>query len=116
MIARESEFVDAVKYRGVADQLKAGTYRFAGGEDIGAIIDTMVTGNTGYTLTIPEGYTARKIADTVASACELDADEFYELTLSAGSYEADARSSASWASLTPCPPSPRRRGRRLPAP
>ena len=89
VIARESEFVDAVKYRGVADQLKAGTYRFAGGEDIGAIIDTMVTGNTGYTLTIPEGYTARKIADTVASACELDADEFYELTLSAGSYEAD---------------------------
>ncbi|MGN0039287.1 MAG: endolytic transglycosylase MltG [Coriobacteriales bacterium] len=86
VIARESEFIDTVKYRGVADQLKAGTYRFVGGEDIGSIIDTMLAGNAGYTLTIPEGYTARKIADTVASVCELDADEFYQLTLKASAY------------------------------
>ena len=89
VIARESEFVDAVKYRGVADQLKAGTYRFVGGEDISGIIEAMLTGNTGFTLTIPEGFTARKIADTAAAVCELDADEFYKLTMSASSYEND---------------------------
>ena len=41
-----------MKYRGVADQLKAGTYRFVGGEDINGIIEAMLAGNTGFTLTV----------------------------------------------------------------
>ena len=89
IIALESEFVNTVKNKGVADQLKAGTYRFIGGEKVSDIVDAMVKGNAGYTVTIPEGYSAKQIAKTVAAACELDEDEFYAQTLKADQYVAD---------------------------
>lgn len=89
IIERESDFLSAVAEAEAAADLKAGVYRFVGGTPVEEIVAAMVEGNDGYTLTIPEGYTARKIADTAAATCEIDADEFYELTLQAASYEDD---------------------------
>ena len=89
VIASEGEFVNEVKSQGVADQLKAGTYIFTGGQAIDGIVDAMVEGNAGYTLLIPEGYALKKIAKTVHKTCNIDADEFYNLATSASSYAAD---------------------------
>lgn len=90
VIASASDFTNAVREQGGADQLKAGVYRFTGGEDISSIINTLVSGKTGYTVTIPEGYTARKISKTVAKSCDgVNEKDFYSLTLKAGDYVAD---------------------------
>lgn len=89
VIATSKEFSEAVRDQGVADQLKAGTYRFTGGEDVSSIIETLVNGQTGYTLTIPEGYTAKQVAKVVADTCEVKQKAFYKLTLRAGDYVKD---------------------------
>ncbi len=89
VIALESDFLNAVKDKGVADQLKAGTYIFTGGEDVSSIIDAMVAGNAGYTLLVPEGYALKKIAKTVQKSCSIDADDFYKLATSASDYQGD---------------------------
>lgn len=89
VIANAKSFNDAVNEQNVADQLKAGTYRFTGGEDVSSIIETLVDGNTGYTLTIPEGYTAKQISKLVAKTCEVKQKEFYKLTLKANKYVDD---------------------------
>lgn len=86
LIERTADFNEEVAAQGVADQLKVGTYRIVGGTPVGDIVALLVSGQTGYTLTIPEGYTARQIANTAAEACELDASEFYDLTLQAQDY------------------------------
>lgn len=79
VIALESDFLSATKSKDVADQLKAGTYRFTGGEPVEDIVDAMVEGNAGYTLTIPEGYTMKKIANAVQDTCSVKADDFYAI-------------------------------------
>lgn len=89
VIALESDFLNAVKEQGVADQLKAGTYIFTGGDSASSIVDAMVKGNAGYTLLIPEGYALKRIAKTVQKTCSIDADEFYKLATSASDYQAD---------------------------
>lgn len=89
VIATEGDFIGSVKEKGVADQLKAGTYRFTGGQDTDSIVDAMVEGNAGYTLLIPEGYTVKKIANAVQDNCSIKADDFYNLAMKAGDYVAD---------------------------
>lgn len=89
VIATEGDFIGSVKQKGVADQLKAGTYRFTGGQDTGSIVDAMVEGNAGYTLLIPEGYTVKKIANAVQDSCSIKAEDFYNLAMKAGDYVAD---------------------------
>ena len=89
VIALESDFLASAKEKGVADALKAGTYRFTGGEDVGSIVDAMVEGNAGYTLLIPEGYTVKKIANAVQDTCSIKADDFYALAMKADDYVSD---------------------------
>lgn len=89
VIASSKDFSDAVREQGVADQLKAGTYRFTGGEDVSSIIESLVNGQTGYTLTVPEGYTAKQISKLVADTCEVKQKAFYKLTRRAGDYVKD---------------------------
>lgn len=79
VIALESDFLQATKSKDAASQLKAGTYRFTGGQSVDAIVDTMIEGNAGYTLTIPEGYTLKKIASAVQDTCSIKADDFYAI-------------------------------------
>lgn len=90
VIASASDFTNAIREQGGADQLKAGVYRFTGGEPVSSIINTLISGKTGFVVTIPEGYTAKKIAKTVAKTCDgIDNKGFYELTLKADDYVAD---------------------------
>lgn len=77
VIESRDSFTQRVKELGEGASLQAGNYTFTGGEDIDDIIDRIVNGKV-KTVTIPEGYTLRQISQTVADACGLDANEFYQ--------------------------------------
>ncbi len=78
LVARASDFSDAVKARGVASSLKPGTYTLTGGLDVSDIVDTLVSGPNSSTLTIPEGYTLARTAAAVETATDgrISAAEF----------------------------------------
>jgi len=66
---------------GVHRKIKAGEYQLYGTMTPRQILDTLVEGDVLlYRVTIPEGYTLRQIAQTVARAGFGDADAFYRLT------------------------------------
>ncbi len=76
VIASSSDFTKAVKEKDAASSLKPGTYHLIGGTDAGEIVDILISGKTGYSLTIPEGYSLSQIAKTVEQTCGIDADAF----------------------------------------
>ena len=88
VIASERDFTNAVSSQNADNDLRPGTYTFTGGESIDNIISALKQGGkTGETLTIPEGLTAKKIAERVAEVCNVSADEFYAKTQNASDFE-----------------------------
>lgn len=86
VIASADEFVARATELGKDGSLQAGTYELTGGQELDDIIDAIASGQTA-TLTIPEGYTLKQIAERVGKETELDADEFYKtVSTKAASY------------------------------
>ena len=86
VISSADEFSSRVDKLGQSSSLQSGTYIITGGEDLDVIIRMMTNGETGYLLTIPEGYTLKQIAALVEQKCGISADEFYSLTQQASRY------------------------------
>ena len=76
---------------GVDSQLKPGTYTFAGGMSLDAIINQLTAGPVANALTIPEGSTLEAVAQSVATFTEnrITADAFTAAASDASSYAAD---------------------------
>ncbi len=89
VIYSADQFSKRVDDLGQTSRLQSGTYIFTGGDDLDTIIRMMTNGETGYALTIPEGYTLKQIAAAVEKTCGIKADEFYALTQKASSYAND---------------------------
>ncbi|WP_165247652.1 endolytic transglycosylase MltG [Adlercreutzia sp. ZJ141] len=92
LIARSSDFSSRVDELGVADQLKPGSYTFAGETPIDDIIAAIQAGpQAESTLTVPEGYKLTDIAAAVAEATEgrVSAEDFTAAASNASVYAAD---------------------------
>ncbi len=90
VISSATAFSSAVAAAGADGDLRPGTYTFTGGASAEEIIAALKTGGkTGATLSVPEGLTARQIAERVAGATEVSADDFYAQTKKAGEYAVD---------------------------
>ncbi len=90
VISSASAFSSAVAAAGADGDLRPGTYTFTGGASTDEIIAALEAGGkTGATLSVPEGLTARQIAERVADATDVSADAFYAQTKKAGEYAAD---------------------------
>jgi UPF0755 protein len=64
-----------VRYRGADRSLRPGTYELPQNSSWGAVIDKLTRGEVvTHRFTIPEGWTARQIADRLATVLELPAD------------------------------------------
>lgn len=73
------------KFSGNVDKLKPGVYELNKSMSVPVIIDRLVQGKTLETwLTVPEGYTARQIADVLAEKDLADDDMFLRLTITDG--------------------------------
>lgn len=81
IIATTGEFTDRVSELDDESALKPGTYRFTGGQDVDEIIADIVDGESGYWVTIPEGYTLEQISKRVQKATDgqVSAKKFYKL-------------------------------------
>jgi len=75
-------FVIAIKRRGVESDIKPGTYIFATGMDYDKVIDKLINGPpiNYIKLTLPEGWTAKQMADRVSSITKIDRDEYLGLS------------------------------------
>ncbi len=90
VVSSASAFSSAVAAAGADGDLRPGTYTFTGGASIDEIIAALEAGGkTGATLSVPEGLTARQIAERVAAACDVSADAFLAQTKKADDYAAD---------------------------
>lgn len=79
VISLSRDFVSRVKELGDDGKLQSGTYHFTGGADLDSIISDLANGNTGYELTIPEGFTLKQIAARVHKVCGISKSSFYKL-------------------------------------
>ena len=90
VISSASAFSSAVAAAGADGDLRPGTYTFTGGASTDEIIAALEAGGkTGATLSVPEGLTARQIAERVADATDVSVDAFYAQTKKAGEYAVD---------------------------
>ncbi len=90
VIDSSSSFLQHLNARNQADALQAGTYILTGGDDFDSIIDTLVSGKTGYyDLTIPEGYTREATADLIDASTSITSDEFLKASEDASVYVDD---------------------------
>ena len=90
VISSASAFTTAVAAAGADSSLRPGSYTFTGGQSLDEIVAALQAGGkTGATLSVPEGLTARQIAERVAAATDVAADDFYAQTRKAGDYAAD---------------------------
>ena len=95
VISKESSFINAVVARGVESRLQPGQYSFTTGMTDDAVIDILLDGPISYpsvdgnTLTIPEGYTLRMIAQRVQDTCGIPKQKFIEEANNAEKYLAD---------------------------
>ena len=90
VISSQRDFTNAVSSQNADNDLRPGVYTFTGGQSIDDIISALKQGGkTGETLTIPEGLTAKKIAEKVAEVSDISADEFYAQTQKASDFETD---------------------------
>ncbi len=89
VIEYAGDFLDRVTELDVSNSLKPGLYYLIGGADIDELIDTLVAGETGYTFTIPEGYTLKQIAKVVAKNTDVTAKEFKKACKDASVYASE---------------------------
>ncbi len=70
VIASKSEFLSTLRRMSAEQSLKSGAFRFTTGASTSEIVDLLVAGPNGdsLTLTIPEGYTVKSIASKVQDA------------------------------------------------
>lgn len=78
VISSTSDFLAQVQRRDLSGSLKSGTYTFVTGGDIDSIFALLTTGpnSSSASLTIPEGYTLKKIASAVETTFGVSADDF----------------------------------------
>ncbi|MDR2107875.1 MAG: endolytic transglycosylase MltG [Coriobacteriales bacterium] len=99
VLTDESGFINAVKERGVAEQLKPGDYQLEAGMDlsnkINELVDALIAGplpeDTIARLTIPEGLSVEQTAAKVASTpgLTIKAEDFIALAYQADRYQGD---------------------------
>ena len=89
-IESKSEFLKQVSRMNAGESLKSGNYVITVGGNLSNLVELLTTGPnaSGIALTIPEGYTISRIADTVESTLGISADEFKEQA-KASNYVAD---------------------------
>ena len=77
VIANKSDFLTQVSRLNADSSLKSGTYSIVVGNDLTTLINQLEEGpNSGITVTVPEGYTVKRIAAAVEKALGISADEF----------------------------------------
>jgi UPF0755 protein len=70
----------AAELRGVAGRLRHGEYALSPSQDALQIVDTLARGDVvQHRVTVPEGYTARQIADLLAASGLADRDRFLDV-------------------------------------
>jgi UPF0755 protein len=99
VLSEEAGFINSVKERGVAEQLKPGDYQLEAGMDLSNklndLVDALIAGplpeDTIAKLTIPEGLSIEQTAARVASTPGLGikADDFIALAYQADRYQSD---------------------------
>lgn len=91
LVSNAGDFTKRVNEMGVDSQLKPGTYTFAGGMSLDAIINQLTAGPVANALTIPEGSTLEAVAQSVATFTEnrITADAFTAAASDASAYAAD---------------------------
>lgn len=91
LVSNVGDFTKRVNEMGVDSQLKPGTYTFAGGMSLDAIINQLTAGPVANALTIPEGSTLEAVAQSVATFTEnrITADAFTAAASDASAYAAD---------------------------
>ena len=89
LVSNAGDFTKRVNEMGVDSQLKPGTYTFAGGMSLDAIINQLTAGPVANALTIPEGSTLEAVAQSVATENRITADAFTAAASDASSYAAD---------------------------
>ena len=96
LVSNAGDFTKRVNEMGVDSQLKPGTYTFAGGMSLDAIINQLTAGPVANALTIPEGSTLEAVAQSVATFTEnritadaFTADAFTAAASDASAYAAD---------------------------
>ena len=91
LVSNAGDFTKRVNEMGVDSQLKPGTYTFAGGMSLDAIINQLTAGPVANALTISEGSTLEAVAQSVATFTEnrITADAFTAAASDASSYAAD---------------------------
>ena len=91
LVSNAGDFTKRVNEMGVDSQLKPGTYTFAGGMSLDAIINQLTAGPVANALTIPEGSTLEAVAQSVATFIEnrITADAFTAAASDASAYAAD---------------------------
>lgn len=91
LVSDAGDFTKRVNEMGVDSQLKPGTYTFAGGMSLDAIINQLTAGPVANALTIPEGSTLEAVAQSVATFTEnrITADAFTAAASDASAYAAD---------------------------
>lgn len=91
LVSNAGDFTKRVNEMGVDSQIKPGTYTFAGGMSLDAIINQLTAGPVANALTIPEGSTLEAVAQSVATFTEnrITADAFTAAASDASAYAAD---------------------------
>lgn len=91
LVSNAGDFTKRVNEMGVDSQLKPGTYTFAGGMSLDAIINQLTAGPVANAPTIPEGSTLEAVAQSVATFTEnrITADAFTAAASDASAYAAD---------------------------
>lgn len=91
LVSNAGDFTKRVNEMGVDSQLKPGTYTFAGGMSLDAIINQLTASPVANALTIPEGSTLEAVAQSVATFTEnrITADAFTAAASDASAYAAD---------------------------
>lgn len=91
LVSNAGDFTKRVNEMGVDSQLKPGTYTFAGGMSLDAIINQLTACPVANALTIPEGSTLEAVAQSVATFTEnrITADAFTAAASDASAYAAD---------------------------
>lgn len=68
-----------VRYTGADSKLKAGEYKLDSAQTLPEIVQMMINGsNTGYLVTVPEGFNIKQIADLLVAKGLADKTDFYE--------------------------------------
>lgn len=93
LVSSAQSFVDAVNSQNAASSLIPGSYVFQGGTSVDDIVKALLAGpsSTGFTLTVPEGYTREAIASAVQDATEgrITSQDFLDASADASKYVSD---------------------------